>query len=356
MANVLVVDPDPESVAVAARKLGESGHAVVVADSGSQALELLRTSAIDVLVADLATAARLGAARNGADVVPMVVTGDRVRARDLLAAGRAGNALLGKPYGGDELTCAVARALESRHGFSGEVYGLSLVDLLQLLHYARRSLRLVVVPARGATGVVDMRDGEVIDARSGTQRGATALRELLGRDAGHVELRPLPPAAEVALEHPFDALLLDSLRLLDETGREADGADPAVSYLHDLFAAIAAEAGDIGAGLAVVALAPSLGVATSVRGSVKAEGWEGSASALLADVVRAAGGSPIGRAEWIGDQAAIAVLWNLTVDAMFIVADGQRAQSATWFRTAVSLLGRGLASKDGRKKEEEPNG
>jgi hypothetical protein len=101
-------------------------------------------------------------------------------------------------------------------GFSGFVHGVALVDLLQIFHYSRRSLTLHVEPG----GAIHVHDGEIIHAKVGDLEGEPAISKILERTRGTFRTA----AAEVVVatvERPFNFLLLDALRGLDETARDS---------------------------------------------------------------------------------------------------------------------------------------
>jgi len=101
-------------------------------------------------------------------------------------------------------------------GFSGFVHGVALVDLLQIFHYSRRSLTLFVEPS----GVIHVQEGEIIHARAGEVEGEAAIGCLLERTGGKIRTA----AAQTVLgtiNRPFNYLLLDALRDLDETSRDS---------------------------------------------------------------------------------------------------------------------------------------
>lgn len=102
-------------------------------------------------------------------------------------------------------------------GFSGSVHGVSLVDLLQIFHYARRSLTLNVEP----NASVHLADGEIVHARVDELEGELAVARLLERASGHF----WTSGAEVVpttVHRPFNFLLLDALRGLDEAHRATE--------------------------------------------------------------------------------------------------------------------------------------
>lgn len=108
-------------------------------------------------------------------------------------------------------------------GMSGWLHRLSLTDVLQMYHHAGGSLAIHV---RGdLEGAIAMRHGELVHAECRDRTGATALTgmpalvELLSLSRGQLETAALESDART-LSGPFDHVLLDCLRSLDEAHRQ----------------------------------------------------------------------------------------------------------------------------------------
>jgi len=114
-----------------------------------------------------------------------------------------------------ELSEAIALALECGTGTRGSLHGLSLIDVLQMFHWARRTVDVVVVG--GQPGLVVMHHGEIVHAEAGELVGREALQELLSRNQAAVRTAAsVMGDVEQTIAAPFEALLLDCLRLVDE--------------------------------------------------------------------------------------------------------------------------------------------
>src|SRR5262249_51445859 len=87
----------------------------------------------------------------------------------------------------------------------------------QMFHFARRSVCVTVGGRQG--GEIHVRDGEIVHAVQGDVTGEEALRRILGMVSGAIRSGPLV-AEETSIARPFDALVLDTLRALDEEKRE----------------------------------------------------------------------------------------------------------------------------------------
>jgi CheY-like chemotaxis protein/predicted regulator of Ras-like GTPase activity (Roadblock/LC7/MglB family) len=220
MTSVLIVDDDIALRTTISRDLGDQGFTVWLANDAGEALELLAERSIDVLLTDL----RMPGA-DGIDLLEKIrALSSRTRAilmsgyasaRDYQRAIECGAVrVLCKPFTSSELLQAIRQAVDCETGFRGSIHGLSLVDLLQMFHYARRSLAIAVDGL--APGHVFLEDGHVIHAAYRDLQGEAALRAILAMPAGSLRTMVLPPQTPHSITRDFRALLLDSLRTLDE--------------------------------------------------------------------------------------------------------------------------------------------
>lgn len=132
--------------------------------------------------------------------------------------------ILEKGGAAQDLLEAVAFAIECGAGTRGSLHGLSLVDILQMFYYARRTVRVHVLGA--LPGRIDMAHGEIVHAETAAERGVDALRGLLSRYQAALRTSPLPEVEDVTIEAPFEGLLLDCLRQVDEASHEAEMSTP----------------------------------------------------------------------------------------------------------------------------------
>ena len=132
--------------------------------------------------------------------------------------------VVSKPFTSSELLQAIRQAVECETGFRGSIHGLSLVDLLQMFHYARRSLAIVVDGL--APGQVFLEDGHVIHAAYRELHGEPALQAILAMPAGSLRTMVLPHSTPRTITRDFQTLLLDSLRTVDEGAHPASEWEP----------------------------------------------------------------------------------------------------------------------------------
>lgn len=220
MTSVLIVGDDPELRATLARDLTAHSFEVRTAGSLDHALTMLTEQSVDVLLAELRIHSDgdglelLRRVHESSSLTRAVMMSGAASAQDYQAATQLGAVrVLWKPFSNADLLSAIQEALESRTGFRGNIHGLSLIDLLQMMHFARRS---VTVGIRGPTsGNIHMQDGEIIDAESASLGGEEALQSLLSSPSGAIHTSVLGKRART-IRREFEPLLLDVLRQIDE--------------------------------------------------------------------------------------------------------------------------------------------
>ena len=107
-------------------------------------------------------------------------------------------------------------------GLFGTVQGVSLIDLLQMYHLARRSVVLHCAD-RGLVGEIYINRGEIVHAYTAGTTGRTALRRLLGLREGLVTSKPTTGGRARSIDEPMQPLLLDLMREIDEDSMPTRG-------------------------------------------------------------------------------------------------------------------------------------
>jgi hypothetical protein len=136
---------------------------------------------------------------------------------------RALEQVLSKPFDAGELLQAVDSAAQSAGGFSASLHGISIVDMLQMFHYSRRSLTmrvLGIVPA-----AIHMRDGELVHAEYAERRGEEAIAAILKMPAGAIRTSALE-SVKTTVQRKLQTVLLDQLRQQDEDVRDPQAPQP----------------------------------------------------------------------------------------------------------------------------------
>jgi len=121
--------------------------------------------------------------------------------------------VLAKPLSLLELADAINLAQDCADGFHGWMHRMSIIDVLQMYHHAGQSLVLAV--SGDVEGAISLHHGELIHAECGSHIGMAALVDLLHAQHGRLETSVLIENTRT-IAGPFDHVLLDGLRTLDE--------------------------------------------------------------------------------------------------------------------------------------------
>ena len=225
---LVVADPDSEIRDTVSGFMSARGYRVEPAADVDAATDLLRAGKVDVLVSDLAMRSNAGAdlltvARISAPTTRTIAMATDATTRERDAALRLGAVrVLAKPLSLLELADAINLAQDCADGFYGWMHRMSIVDVLQMYHHAGQSLVLAI--SGDVEGAISLHHGELIHAECGSHVGMDALVDLLNAQHGRLE-------TSVLMEHsrtiagPFDHVLLDGLRTMDEA-RDGTRGEP----------------------------------------------------------------------------------------------------------------------------------
>ena len=153
---------------------------------------------------------------------------------------------------------------DNEHGFRG-VQSKGLMDLLQMECLSQSSTLLRI--RRGSLeGQIWINAGELIDAETEGARGEAAFRRILSWKSGTFENLPPEPTRERTITKPFNALLLETAQVLDEStdahARAANGESEDTAHRNNVWR------------LASITRAGADYVVTvKEKSSEKAEGW-----------------------------------------------------------------------------------
>jgi CheY-like chemotaxis protein len=213
--TVLVVDDDPGTRHVMASGIGEvlGTFDVVTAENGREATEVLETRRIDALATDLAMPVMDGFSliayvSNRKEALPVVAfSGLAADEIDERLSSYGGLRVLRKPVSYHE----VAAALEDELGRieKGQVAGIPLVALMQLVEIERRTCTAVVTSDR-RRGRLYFQSGRLIDAYSDDfgADGEAAAYDILGWTDTSVTFDALPNGVRPKIDTPLQRMLL----------------------------------------------------------------------------------------------------------------------------------------------------
>jgi CheY-like chemotaxis protein len=229
MTTVLVVDDDQMFARAIGDDLRYQGLDVAIVHTVADALESVRKRKFDVLVTDLRLGAQdgidlLSALREASPQTRAVLMSAFATARDYQRAIELGAVrVLCKPFTPADLIQCIVQAVECGVGFRGSVHGLSLVDMLQMYHYGRRSVTIAVEGS--SPGRLHLRDGQIVHAVHQGLTGEAAVTSILAMPAGTLGTTALPANIPQSVTRDLQVVLLGALRLLDEATMRPNEVD-----------------------------------------------------------------------------------------------------------------------------------
>jgi DNA-binding response OmpR family regulator len=224
LADVLVVEDDPilrDRLAEALREHYPDLD-VRVAGSVEDAESALGGSVPRAVVSDLWLPGRSGVdflveAAGRWPKTGFVLMSARSSPEAIARSERSGVRFLAKPFEPEDLFALLDELFDAQ-AFSGSVAGITLVDLLQVLHLGGRSATLWVRRGRESGSIV-LERGEVVDATLDDARGTEAFERMLSWPGGRFGAALHAPPRERTIDVPFHPLLLESMRRMDEARR-----------------------------------------------------------------------------------------------------------------------------------------
>lgn len=102
------------------------------------------------------------------------------------------------------------------HGFWGNIYNISLTDLIQLLCLDSID-RIVEVSTQTFSGTIHVRAGQVCHAKIDDLEGTQAFFKILNTPSGNFKTHPFSEQCPITIAEPWELLLMEAMRLCDET-------------------------------------------------------------------------------------------------------------------------------------------
>lgn len=225
---MLIVDGDRVSERAIELALAQAKYVVEWARDGEGALEILRRTRVEVVIADSLLADMPGTTlmRRTRDAIGPGVPAFVFVSADRTSTTRIGLLLGGardyviKPFLAEELRVRVQHAVEERAaaraaqlagvtGLAGDCEHVSIPDLLTMLEFARRS-GTVLVSVGPATGRLVVSDGRVVHAELGNLSGEDAFFVILQFNGGLFRFLPGEVDSVRTLTARVSELLLES--------------------------------------------------------------------------------------------------------------------------------------------------
>ena len=224
MKKILVVDDEPAVLFALSEALADKrrGLQVVTAANGREAIEVLRTEKIQLVVSDLRMPdvdgfellAHLRRHHPSLPVILMTALGtDETSAR--LGAEEALECL-SKPFDVELLRQKIHDMLAQR--IHGRVENISLASFLQLLEIERKTCTLSITSGE-RRGKLYFRGGKLVGAETGDLTGAPAALAIVVWEHADIEISDVCPVNGPPLPGGLAFLLMEAMRIQDEGSR-----------------------------------------------------------------------------------------------------------------------------------------
>lgn len=197
---------------------------LLTAKNGKEALGVLRSRPIDLVVTDLKMPEVDGfellatMSRTWPDIPVLVMTAFGTPEIEKKLRGQGLTHYLEKPLAFKVLADRVLGTLQT--SASGAVKGITLPSFLQIIQLDRKTCVLRIV-SQDRAGLLRFERGELIDAATGSLSGDDAAFEIVCWDDTQIEIHPPRQAAQRTVKQNLTEILMEGIRRKDERIRDA---------------------------------------------------------------------------------------------------------------------------------------
>ena len=226
--KVLVVDDDRELLALIIKNLTglSKKYEYIECVSGKNAIEMIRSRDIDMLVTDIYMPDVNGfdllmeIKKHHPEVKVIMMTGYSTPELHTQAFQNGSVGYIEKPFEPKELFSLITSAFEKSVGsFQGEMEGIQIPDIIQLNCLARVT-NVVSFRSQGREGTIFFENGEIVHAESNGTKGEVALKEILSWPGGQFSTqRNIAPITK-SIHKKWEQLLMENIVSIDEMHRK----------------------------------------------------------------------------------------------------------------------------------------
>jgi CheY-like chemotaxis protein len=207
--------------------LGENTWQIHCASSADQALEMLKTLKIDLVVSDVNMPMLDGIQflhilnRRHPDLKKAVITSNATEEKRSACLAEGAELFIEKPRTPDGLKSIFIMLEElitwtPREGFQGVLRRVGMHDVIQMECLGRNS-SILEIHNQQLRGRVYIEDGRIIHAQAGDAAGESAFYQLLAIPSGEFQLHPFELPARRTIEGQWEFLLMEAARMRDES-------------------------------------------------------------------------------------------------------------------------------------------
>jgi len=232
VTKILIVEDDASQARLLARAISvrRPEYTVITAPNGEDATRLLSEEEVDLVLTDLQMPGM-----NGLELLAWLLQNrPNLPVFTMTAYGTAETLAQLGSYGSIECFVKpvdIGRVVEHMsdslsQSIRGHVQNLSLASFLQLVEMERKTCTLKI-EHQGNRGTLYVRKGVLIDARCGDASGEDAAITILTWEGPSIAISGTCLVQHQAIDKPFSFLILEAMRLQDESARTP--ADTAVA-------------------------------------------------------------------------------------------------------------------------------
>jgi len=231
--QVLFVDDDDiflETIRSLFVSLSQNAWRIHCAASADQALKILKTNKIELVILDIVMPVLDGVQflrilqRRYPQLKKAVLTGNATEENRSTCLAHGAELVIEKPQSGEGLKSVFIMLDElitwtPQEGFQGVLRRVGLQDVIQMECLGRNSSILEAHNDR-VRGRIYIENGSIIHAAAGDETGERALQQLLALAGGTFELLPFEPPPQRTIEGQWEFLLMEAARVRDEAAAQ----------------------------------------------------------------------------------------------------------------------------------------
>ncbi len=230
-AAILLVDPRPEELQLLRLRLENDDYQVRTARSLEEALHILRTEKITLVVTERLLSGTgdgfelLRTMKSDSDLahIPVVFHAPPNTDHIKQALELGAEDWLAKPHNVEIIAMKLHRIVGRLHvdpaaghdGVQGNIRDMGILELVQVLSVGCRSVQILLTKGK-TLGELSLQKGQIISATAGSLEGEAAALEILGWDDGQFRILPLKQPPPVSIRTSTDTLLLQACYRKDQ--------------------------------------------------------------------------------------------------------------------------------------------
>jgi CheY-like chemotaxis protein/predicted regulator of Ras-like GTPase activity (Roadblock/LC7/MglB family) len=228
MKNVLIVDD--EKIFLLSLSDGLKSYSdefnVLIAFNGKEAVKILNSTKIDLVVTDLKMPEMDGfqllayLTRHFPDIPTIVMTAFGTPDMEAKLLTMGATQYLEKPLDFDVLADSILQHI-ARDDSQGHIKGITLGTFLQFMEMERKTCTLTVT-SNEHIGRLYFLEGELINAKSETMEGEQAAYEIIGWDETEIEINYSCENKTKAITSPLSFVLMESYKIKDEASKQLE--------------------------------------------------------------------------------------------------------------------------------------